>query len=81
MAVVPGCLAITWMQTFAQVCLAAHSLLRVVSEALPIAYGCQESGCRAAAASAVAQHWIDRPVMRRLDPSERQAACFWRKLL
>lgn len=35
MAVAPGRLAITRMQTFAQVCVAAHSLLRVASQSDP----------------------------------------------
>ena len=82
MAVVPGCLAVTRMQTFAQVCLAAHSLLRVVNEHSRLRWapgaGIRLS-CRRFVASCSA---LDRPPRdEAADPPERQAACFWRKLL
>jgi hypothetical protein len=49
----------------------------------PIAMGAwaSGSGCRATASLAVAQHWIGHPGDEAADPRERQAACFWRKLL
>ena len=73
---------VTRIQTFDQVCLAAHCLLRLVSEHSRLLWapgaGIRLS-CRRFVASCSA---LDRPPRdEAADPPERQAACFWRKLL